>query len=158
MTIINKNCKACGDLIEVRLADHKRGWGNFCDKACSAAYKVGMRPKDVNEYHARCQGGYGWAADMLKKLAEKYGDKQPPKSPSIEEQVGRVKIKKRTRKATTNRRKGVLTNVHYQPWDDEVIEGDVMYSRRHRSWVQLADENGVIDDIHPFSSEALGQD
>ena len=33
---IEKNCKSCGKLIVVRLADHKRGWGNYCNKSCKA--------------------------------------------------------------------------------------------------------------------------
>lgn len=89
MTYVKKNCKACGDLIEVRLADHKRGWGNFCDKACSAAYKTGQRPSDVNEYHAECQYGFGWAADKLRDFAKKYGEGgKPPKAPKIGSQIG----------------------------------------------------------------------
>lgn len=51
--MITKNCKACGCPIRVRLADHKRGWGNFCDKSCSAAYKVGKRPSKTVETHPR---------------------------------------------------------------------------------------------------------
>ena len=54
-SMVQKECKACGCPIEVRLADHKRGWGNFCDKSCAAAYKVGKRPgKIINtdlKYH-----------------------------------------------------------------------------------------------------------
>lgn len=33
---IEKKCKCCGKPIIVRLADHKRGWGNFCNKSCKA--------------------------------------------------------------------------------------------------------------------------
>ena len=33
---IEKNCKCCKRTITVRLADHKRGWGNFCSKSCKA--------------------------------------------------------------------------------------------------------------------------
>jgi len=94
---VQKNCKACGDLITVRVADHKRGWGNFCDKACSAAYKCGMRPQDVNKYHAKCQGGFGWAADRLQHFdIMGYVSGIPPKAPSIESQLGTTpKIKKK---------------------------------------------------------------
>lgn len=94
MTYVTKNCAACGDIIEVRLADHKRGWGLFCDKACSGAYKCGQRPSDVNTHHADCQGGHGWAADKLADFAKKYGpDGRPPKAPRLKDQVGRVRVK-----------------------------------------------------------------
>ena len=92
MTTVQKNCKACGDLITVRLADHKRGWGNFCDKACAAAHKTGQRPGDVNEYHAKCQGGYGWAAERMAHFAKTYPNGKPPVAPKIKAQVGRVKV------------------------------------------------------------------
>lgn len=86
---IQKNCEACGDLISVRLADHKRGWGRFCDKACAGAYKCAQRPRDVNAYHAKKSI---WAADRMKAFAA-YPDGKPPKAPSVKEQVGKVKIK-----------------------------------------------------------------
>lgn len=90
MTIIQKNCSACGALFNVKLADHKRGWGKCCDKACSAAYKVGMRPRDVNERFAKRSV---WAEKALndRKAA---GVAEWPKAPSVKEQVGqKVKVK-----------------------------------------------------------------
>lgn len=36
---IEKNCKHCKSTISVRMSDHKRGWGNFCDKSCKAKYQ-----------------------------------------------------------------------------------------------------------------------
>ena len=89
---VQKNCLACGDLITVRLADHKRGWGKFCDKSCAAAHKTGQRPGDVNAYHAKCQGGYGWAAERLAYFAATYPDGKPPTAPKIKEQVGKQKV------------------------------------------------------------------
>ena len=86
---VQKNCLACGDLITVRLSDHKRGWGKFCDKACAAAHKCGQRPGDVNAYHAKCQGGFGWAADRLAYFAATYPDGKPPLAPKIKTQTGR---------------------------------------------------------------------
>ena len=88
---IQKNCAACGDLITVRLADHKRGWGRFCDKACAAAHKCGQRPRDVNAYHAKC--GSAWAAEKLRDFAEKYNGAAPPVAPAIRSQVGRVTVR-----------------------------------------------------------------
>lgn len=86
---IRKNCLACGDLITVRLADHKRGWGKFCDKACAAAYKCGQRPRDVNAEHAKSSR---WAADRMAAFAA-YPNSKPPFAPPIKAQAGRVKVK-----------------------------------------------------------------
>ncbi len=88
--MIQKNCAACGALFNVRIADHKRGWGKCCDKSCSAAYKVGMRPRDVNENHAKKSI---WAEKALneRKLA---GVTVWPQARSVKEQVGKkVKVK-----------------------------------------------------------------
>ena len=83
MTNVQKNCAACGSLITVRLADHKRGWGKFCDKSCAAAYKCGQRPRDVNAHHAKTSA---WAESCLET-------RDLTKAPSIKEQVGKVKVK-----------------------------------------------------------------
>ncbi len=83
--MVKKNCLACGDLIDVRLADHKRGWGKFCDKACSAAYKCRQRPVDVNEKHAKTSM---WAAVCWGLRVKMYGGEAPPKAPSIGKQLG----------------------------------------------------------------------
>lgn len=34
--MIKKKCACCKAEIEVRLTDHKRGWGRFCSKSCKA--------------------------------------------------------------------------------------------------------------------------
>lgn len=34
--MIEKQCKTCKNKMQVRLADHNRGWGNFCSKSCKA--------------------------------------------------------------------------------------------------------------------------
>jgi hypothetical protein len=93
MTRIEKNCAACGDLITVRLADHKRGWGKFCNKQCAAAYKVGQRPRDINAYHAKCTK-FGWAYDRYHDFQKLYPNGVPPKAPSVKEQVGKVKVRR----------------------------------------------------------------
>lgn len=90
-TTVQKNCLACGDLITVRLADHKRGWGKFCDKACSGAHKCGQRPRDVNAHHAKFSV---WAEDRVQWFADQYGPgNKPPVAPKIKDQVGKVKVK-----------------------------------------------------------------
>lgn len=83
MVKVKKNCLACGTLITVRLADHKRGWGNFCDKSCAAAYKCGQRPRDVNTHHAKFSQ---WARTCL-------DTRDLTKAPPIKEQIGKVKVK-----------------------------------------------------------------
>lgn len=93
---VKKNCAACDALIDVRLADHKRGWGRFCDKSCTAAYKVGMRPRDVNANHANYSP---WAATCM-RVRELNGFVDGwPKAASIKDQTGKKeKIKPYVRK------------------------------------------------------------
>lgn len=90
MSSVQKNCLACGDLITVRLADHKRGWGKFCDKACAAAHKCGQRPRDVNAGHAKFSA---WAADRMDLFASKYAGERPPVASRIRDQAGKVKVR-----------------------------------------------------------------
>ena len=105
---VEKNCKACGSNITVRLADHKRGWGNFCDKACSAAFKCGQRPADVNARHAE----FSQWAEVCHETNTKF---PPTKAPSVEGQVGgRVRIKKQKRRATP---RSELVEEHDGSWD-----------------------------------------
>lgn len=128
MTHVDKNCLACGDLIKVRLADHKRGWGKFCDKSCSAAFKGGMRPRDVN---ASCAKYSPWAKTALALRQQNYGGGHPPKAPSIKEQTGRkhrIKAQKRKQVDCLDPRDDPSSHL-FDPLRDE----------------------------HPFSSEALGQ-
>ncbi|MDT6940777.1 hypothetical protein RI570_21355 [Brucella pseudogrignonensis] len=88
--MIQKNCAACGILFYTRLADHKRGWGKCCDKSCSAAFKVGLRPRDVNERYAKRSA---WA-DVCLTVRKAAGVKEWPKAPSVKDQIGQnVKIK-----------------------------------------------------------------
>jgi hypothetical protein len=51
---IQKKCRCCKSNITVRLADHKRGWGNFCDKSCKARYQ-----EKRNGQHAAYLNGRG---------------------------------------------------------------------------------------------------
>lgn len=50
--MIEKNCKHCKSSISVRMSDHKRGWGNFCDKSCKAKYQE----KHNGQYSAYMNG------------------------------------------------------------------------------------------------------
>lgn len=110
---IKKNCEACDALISVRLADHKRGWGRFCDKSCAAAYKIGMRPRDVNAEHAKYSP---WAA-MCMKLREQAGVNSWPKAERIKDQVGK-KVK-----VTPYARKDVSNDDDLDLYDDDMPEG-----------------------------------
>lgn len=88
--MVEKNCAACGALMSVRLADHKRGWGKFCDKSCAAGYKCGMRPRDVNKAHAKQSV---WAEKAFKER-EAAGVEHWPKAAPVHHQVGhKVKVK-----------------------------------------------------------------
>lgn len=50
--MIDKNCKSCGCRIRVRVADHKRGWGNYCSKSCKAT-KQAKRGGKYKNYQKR---------------------------------------------------------------------------------------------------------
>lgn len=50
--MIDKKCKHCKADISVRLADHKRGWGNFCNKSCKAKHQE----KQNGQYAAYMNG------------------------------------------------------------------------------------------------------
>ena len=106
---IQKNCLACGDIINVRLADHKRGWGKFCDKSCSAAFKCGQRPCDVNRKHAKYSP---WADICMSIRDDCYGGGEPPKAPSIQSQTGKcIKVKHKLHSPETKKTKCVSCGV-----------------------------------------------
>lgn len=125
MSTIQKNCAACGTLITVRLADHKRGWGKFCDKSCAAAYKCGQRPRDVNANHAKYSP---WAAACL-------DTRDLTKAPAVEAQIGeKVKVKL------------VKRSYARQPWTGP---GSARSLGHTGSWADY------LDEVHPFSDEAF---
>lgn len=136
MSAVQKNCLACGDLITVRLADHKRGWGKFCDKACAAAHKCGQRPRDVNPHHAKFSA---WAADRVLAFAEKYADGRPPAAPPLRQQIGKVKVRPIYHSPAECRRCGAAINgpglcfecdAHEQAMNDAEAGWD-----GHKGWV-----------------------
>lgn len=51
--MVNRICKYCGKPFKARLADVKRGWGNFDTKSCKASYQVigGGRSKKARLVH-----------------------------------------------------------------------------------------------------------
>ena len=87
---VQKNCLACDALISVRVADHKRGWGRFCDKSCKAAHGVGMRPRDVNAHHAKFSA---WAKTCMALRAAMGVADQWPRAPRLKDQIGKVRVR-----------------------------------------------------------------
>ena len=74
-SMINKQCKHCGSSITVRLADHRRGWGKFCDKSCKAKHQ-----EKRNGQHAAYLAGRGVSnlhPERLKDYANDYDDTHP---------------------------------------------------------------------------------
>lgn len=71
--LINKKCKQCKNTISVRLADHNRGWGNFCDKSCKAKYQekrngqyaTYMNGRGVSNLHPERLKNYAFESPIL---------------------------------------------------------------------------------------------
>lgn len=133
METVRKNCEACFAPITVRLSDHKRGWGRFCDKACSAAYRSGLRPRDVNAVHAKYSA---WAAD---RLAQRQADGVATwdRAPSVKSQAGRVRVRHQRRPPAKHAESCVVCG------DEEIFEGRFC----------LAHHPDL--DPHPFSEDAF---
>lgn len=68
-TMIDKTCKHCNSDITVRLADHKRGWGNFCNKSCKAKYQ-----EKRNGQHTAYLNGRGVSNLHPERLKDYYLD------------------------------------------------------------------------------------
>lgn len=99
-SMIEKNCKCCKKVITVRIADHKRGWGNFCSKSCKAKVQ-----EKKNGQHRAYLSGRG------------------------------------------------VSNLHperlkYYSKEDYYLDNSDPFNMEWRE---------IVDDTHPFSSEALGQ-
>lgn len=119
----------CGNEFEARTADVNRGWGKFCSKSC----KAHKQTKDTGiagpDYRASGKTVHNMKSGHYAK--SKFSGKNG------------------------NRRRGVLTNIAYEEWDDEVINGDVTYSHKHGCWIEW-EVDGVLDTSHPFDSDAAG--
>ena len=116
------NCKCCGKTFEARVADVNRGWGKFCSKSCKAVKQTRLTGISGPHYKAE-----GMSVKQMRK--GKYAKS----------------------KIQGKNRKGYITNVHYEEWDDEVINGTVFWSDRLQTWVDTCG-----DDSHPFDSDAVG--
>ena len=51
---------------------------------------------------------------------------------------------------------GYISNIAYDEWDYEVINGDVFWSKKHRSWIERYNENDPLQGSHPFDSDTAG--
>lgn len=74
--MIDKKCKNCTSTITVRLADHNRGWGNFCNKSCKAKYQ-----EKQNGQYAAYKNGRGVSnlhPERLKEYKNGYWDDSDP--------------------------------------------------------------------------------
>lgn len=71
--MIDKKCKHCESAISVRMADHKRGWGNFCNKSCKAKYQE----KRTGQY-AAYRNGRGVSNLHPERLKDYYWDDSDP--------------------------------------------------------------------------------
>lgn len=72
-SMIDKKCKHCKSDITVRLADHNRGWGNFCNKSCKAKYQ-----EKRNGQHAAYLNGRGVSNLHPERLENWYLDDSDP--------------------------------------------------------------------------------
>lgn len=78
--MINKKCKNCKSDITVRLADHKRGWGNFCNKSCKAKFQ-----EKRTGQHAAYRNGRGVSNLHPERLKNWYYDDSDPMNPEWRE-------------------------------------------------------------------------
>jgi hypothetical protein len=51
--MIEKKCKCCKKPIQVRLSDHRRGWGKYCSKSCKAKKQAQITGIVEPDYRAR---------------------------------------------------------------------------------------------------------
>lgn len=73
-TMIKCKCQNCGEWMEVREADRKRGWGKFCSKTCKAQ-KQERRTGQYKSYKVRerCREEHGFTPVMFSRDGSMYG-------------------------------------------------------------------------------------
>lgn len=120
-------CGGCKQSFEARSADVARGWGKFCNKSCKATAQTKRTGISGPDYRASGKTAHQMASGNYAK--SQFSGRRHP----------------------STGRKGYLTSVDYNEWDDEVINGDVVWSNKYNSWVDF-ESNGD----HPFDSEAAG--
>jgi hypothetical protein len=84
--MIEKQCKCCKQPISVRLADHKRGWGNFCSKSCKA--KVQEQKNGQHKAYLNGRGVSNLHPERLKHYSKEgyYLDDSDPFYPEWKEE------------------------------------------------------------------------
>ncbi len=125
----NIACANCGKIFAARTADVKRGWGIYCSKSCKASKQT--RDTNISGPDYRASG-----CNVGQMINGQYA-----KSQFKEQSSGK---------------RWFPTNVAYEEWDDEVINGDVKYSKRHQCWLVCDDGDDPLIDSHPFDSDAAG--
>lgn len=80
--MIDKKCANCKKDITVRLADHNRGWGKFCNKSCKAKHQ-----EKHNGQHAAYLNGRGVSNLHPERLKNYIMDESDPMfiSPMLDE-------------------------------------------------------------------------
>lgn len=53
--VMEKKCRHCDKPITVRVADHRRGWGNYCSKSCKAKRQARHHDGRSPMRHKFCQ-------------------------------------------------------------------------------------------------------
>ena len=130
MATIETLCR-CGTVFHPRVVDVKRGWGKFCSKSCKA--KEQTKRTGISGPHYKAKGR------TVQQMAN-----------------GHFAKSKFSGLPVNSKPIGYLTNIAYEEWDEEVIEGDVFWSNKHNSWVERYDENDPMQGSHPFDSDAAG--
>lgn len=124
--VVEKKCSYCGDVFYPKEADVKRGWGKFCSKSCKASQQT--KDTGIAGAHFKAKGR---SVNQMKN----------------------GKFSKSKFKYNSGD-KFYRTTIAYEDWDDEVLNGDVVWSDRY-GWLVRDDGSGDID-AHPFDSDAAG--
>ena len=130
MATIETLCR-CGTVFHPRVADVKRGWGKFCSKSYKAKEQTKRTGISGPHYKAKGRTVHQMASGHFTK--SKFSGQQVNSKPI-----------------------GYLTNIAYEEWDNEVINGDVFWSEKYNSWVERYDENDPLQGSRPFDSDAAG--
>jgi hypothetical protein len=83
--MIDKKCSNCDANITVRMADHKRGWGKFCNKSCKAKhqekrtgqYKAYINGRGVSNLHPERMKKYKgkmWISTVTRQPCDPFDD------------------------------------------------------------------------------------
>lgn len=119
-------CANCNNTFEARTADVNRGWGKFCSKSCKASKQTKLT--GITGPHYKAAG----------RTVEQMQNGNYAKS--------KFKDKKRW----------FRSSIAFEPWDEEVENGDAKYSHKHGCWLVRDNGDDPFIDAHPFDSDAAG--